>query len=217
MRGVTAVFGAAPAALVIVGFLGALFAGYLLGLLTWYAVQRMRDQPRVPLRAATYLILVILCAGLFGVSISGLGAAGLFRDHEPAAGKQRLGRLRCEKIAAGRARATFTPSEPLAGAPETYEIEGETCALSIALVRLRALPAALGASTTLSRVERVGPVERPRRNPPWLTPGASSRPRPLDLVVSEVRYPSLSLPAVTAGSQDLVISSDGPALEKRND
>jgi hypothetical protein len=71
--------------------------------------------------------------------------------------------------------------------------------------------------TRLSRIEGVGSqagaLERPRVNPEWLTPRASPRLAPINLLVHDARQTSLSVP-VGGERFYLLASPSGPALEK---
>jgi len=187
--------------------------------LAWRALRRLFNSPRVPLGAATYVILTALCGGLLTVGGAAYGISRLLRDHARLEGRVRLAELRCEKAAPGRVRITFAPWGSSAPAPErTEQIEsaGSDCRVSADLVRLRALPSRLGVSA-LVRVSRVGESNRPTLNPEWLQPSHASASLgrwPLALVVRDSQTSSVAAPADSRATYHLVASPEGLVLEK---
>jgi hypothetical protein len=192
-------------------------AGLVLFLwLAWRALRRMVNSPRVPLGAATYVILTALCGGLLTVGGAAYGISRLLRDHARLDGRVRLAELRCEKTAPGRVRITFAPwgtSAPSPDRSEQIESNGSDCRVSADLVRLRALPSRLGVSA-LVRVSRVGESTVPAQNPEWLQPGHAVPAWPLALVVRDSQTSSVAALPDARAVYHLVASPDGLVLEK---
>ncbi|HEY2901562.1 MAG TPA: hypothetical protein VGL59_13355 [Polyangia bacterium] len=218
----------APARLTIGALIGGSLALMLAAVLGWHALRRLFSVPRVPRPPATYVALVILWAAMVAVSGASVAVALLLRDHQAVDGRTRLAELRCQAVAPGRVQMELTtpsphPTDQPTG-PERYEIQGDACVVSVVLVDLRSGLQILG-PTRLSRIEVIGsqagaPAEtiartigRPRVNPGWLTPHASERMVPINLLVNDTRQTSLSVPA-DGEPFYLVASPSGPALEK---
>ncbi|HXI60172.1 MAG TPA: hypothetical protein VNO55_29110 [Polyangia bacterium] len=213
-----------PSRLIIGALVGAAVAVLLAAVLGWHALRRLFGVPRVPRPRATYMALVTLWAGMLALSGAAVVMALLLRDHQAVDGRTRLAELRCQAVGPGRVQmeltttpssATDQPSAP-ALAPERYEIQGDACVVSVMQIDLRSGLGILG-PTRLSRIEGVGSqtgaLERPRVNPEWLTPRASQRLAPINLLVHDARQTSLSVPA--GGERFYLLASpSGPALEK---
>jgi hypothetical protein len=180
------------------------------------ALRRLFDRPRVPLGAATYVILTALCGGLLTVGGVAYGIARLLRDHARLEGRVRLAELRCEKGAPGRVRITFAPVDATVQPerqPEQFDTVGSACLVSVDLVRMRALPSRLGVSA-LVRVTRVGEANRPTQNPEWLRPGSPEAPWAMGLVVRESQAASVAAAPDAGTVYQLVASPEGLVLEK---
>jgi hypothetical protein len=187
-----------------------------LGLFLWLAsrgLARLFDRPRVPLGAATYIILVGLCGGLLTVGGAAYGIARLLRDHARLEGRVRLAELRCEKSSPGHVRITFAPTNPGSSAPERIDSVGSSCLVSADLVRLRALPSRLGVKT-LVRVTRVGEAERPSQNPVWLSTASTAPQWPMSLMIRDAQTTSVAATPDARAVYQVVASPEGLVLEK---
>jgi hypothetical protein len=200
-----------PYLLVLVGGAAGL-AGLMLFLwLAGRALRRLFDRPRVPLGAATYVIVTAVCGSLLTVGGVAYGITRLLRDHARLEGRVRLAELRCEQAAPGHVRITFSPVDPAFQA-ERFDSVGSSCLVSADLVRMRALPSRLGVRAMV-RVTRVGEASRPTQNPEWLRPGSPVAPWAMGLMVRDAQAASVAAPP-DAGVYHLVASPEGLALEK---
>jgi hypothetical protein len=201
-----------PYLLIAVGGVAGL-AGLVLFLwLASRALARLFDRPRVPLGAATYVILTAMCGGLLTVGGVAYGIVRLLRDHARLDGRVHLAELRCEQGAPGRVRITFSPNG-VTNPPQSFDSAGSACLVSADLVRMRALPSRLGVPAMV-RVTRVGEASPPTHNPDWLRPGSPTAPWALGLVVRESQAASVAAAPDAAAVYQLVASPDGLVLEK---
>lgn len=201
-----------PYLLIAVGGVAGL-AGLILFLwLFLRALGRLFDRPRVPLGAATYAVMTVLCAGLLGLGAVAYGITQLLRDHARLEGRVRLAELRCETAAPGYVRITFSPVDGKVP-PQRIDSPGTACVVSADLVRMRALPSRLGVSAMV-RVTRVGEASPPLQNPEWLRPGNTAAPWPLGLVVRGSHAASVAAAPDARAVYQVVASPEGLTLEK---
>jgi hypothetical protein len=201
-----------PSLLIAVGGVAGLVGAILFLWLASRALGRLFDRPRVPLRAATYVVLTGLCGALLTVGGVAYGIVRLLRDHARLEGRVRLAELRCEKGAPGHVRITFSPVDTTVQ-PESIDSVGSACLVSADLVRMRALPSRLGVSA-LVRVTRVGEASRPTHNPEWLRPGSPQAPWAMGLVVRDSQAASVAAAPDAKTVYQVVASPEGLVLEK---
>jgi hypothetical protein len=128
------------------------------------------DRPRVPRPGTTYAAFAILVAVVGTLAALLYGLRGLYLDYANIGAPTRLGELRCEPLAGGKVRTTFTPAE-IGAAPETVEEAGSSCQIELDLVRMRGYPSTgpIGLGS-LARVSAVGHRPRPATAPLQLLP-----------------------------------------------
>jgi hypothetical protein len=179
------------------------------GVLAWHGLRRLMDVPRVPRPRAMYLALI----GMWGLAATACAATAiavlLLRDHQRLDGRTQIGEVRCERTQPGHVRMQVKAAASPSGSPESYDIAGDTCMVSVREVELRPGLQALGVGT-LARVDGVGSVTRPAANPSWLTPATAARSRLLGLVVRRTEAVSVVVPADSR--QHAVVAAPGRAV-----
>jgi hypothetical protein len=207
-------FGQMPPRLIAEAIIGAALV-VLLGIgLAWHAVRRLGGIPRVPRTRASYLLVTALWAGLLLALGTATAIVFLLRDFQVVEGRTRLAELRCRAIAPGHLQAELTTRR--SSGPERYEMEGDSCEISVIQVSLRPGLRAFGVRE-LSRVDGVGPLERPRANPDWLDPQTSrGRRHAIDLLVRATRRAIVAVPVGAGERFYLVAAPNGPELERES-
>jgi hypothetical protein len=148
------------------GAVAALLLLWVLGRALWGLV----DRPRVPRPGTTYAAFLVLVALLVTVGALFYGLRGLYLDHANIGGPTRLGELRCEALAGGKVRTTFTPL--VTGmAPGSVEEAASSCRIELDLIRMRGYPSTgpIGLGS-LVRISAVGHEPRPLSALPQLGP-----------------------------------------------
>jgi hypothetical protein len=208
----TVLFHQAPARLIVGVIVVAGFFVLLSASLGWHALLRARGTPRVPLARTTYVLAAVVWAALIAALGMAVVIVFLLRDNRAIDGRTPLAELRCETVSPGHLRAELTTRT--SRAPEQYDLRGESCAVSVLEVNLRPSLRIFGVRE-LSRVEGMGPLERPRANPDWLTPHPSGQRRLLNLVVQGAHRTWVAVPP-SREKRTLVASPNGGQLELIN-
>ena len=190
------------------GITGTAVGGALLLLLAWHVLRRLLDIPRVPLRAGTYVFLVVACAALLAGGLGALGLAAALDDWESVPDRVPLAEVHCQKTGTG-ARLTFVALKPdgTRGAEEAETVDALPCDLAIA--RLQFIPA-LARLGQRQRVSRVGPRPRATATPPW-----RALPRPFGLVVAEAADHQLTVPPEDDHAYRVVSDGSGFRVERQ--
>jgi hypothetical protein len=168
---------------------------FLSCLLAWHALRRVLDIPRLPRPRGMYWALGLAWGALAVASTATAVAALLLRDHQRLDGRTEVGELRCEPTVNGRARVELrTAGSPLSAMPLRYDVDGQTCVVSVKEVELRPALRALGLGA-LARIDAVGSAAIPTTNPSWLTPAPAGRAGLLGLVVQRTHAVQIAVPA----------------------
>ena len=204
-----------PSLLILVGGVAGVVGAILFLWLASRALRRLFDRPRVPLGAATYVILTALCGACspWAASLTASpGCCAITPGWTDACGwPSSAARRGLPAACASPSPRSTPPSSP--SAPEQIDSVGSACLVSADLVRMRALPSRLGVSA-LVRVTRVGEASRPTQNPEWLRPGSPEAPWAMGLVVRESHAASVAAAPDAGTVYQLVASPDGLVLEK---
>jgi len=202
-----------PATLLATALVAMALLTFVSGVLGWHALRRAFDVPRVPRPRAMYFALALAWGLLLTASAATAMSALLLRDHDRVDGPTAIGELACQPTTQGHSRVEVnTTGRSRLGNPETYEVAGDSCTVSVKEVDFRPGLRPLGLRA-LARVDGVGSVVRPGVNPLWLTPRAAARPGLLGLVVGQTRTFRMTIPAgsnqrfvvVAAPGQDPVL------------
>jgi hypothetical protein len=206
-----ALFHRAPTPLIAGALLGSVLMLLVSATLFWHWIRRRLNITYVPRVREVYVALGIAWGALATCCVSMLMAVMLLRDHSRIDARTELAEVRCEPAGPGRVRAEVT----FAGAaPESYDIEGSACVLSVTELEMRTALQALGMGT-LARVDKVGSSPRVMINPVWLAPNASTvSGLLLALAVRYSRVIPVTLPA-DAQHRFVLVAAPGrdPVLE----
>jgi hypothetical protein len=213
---VLAIVNQAPSKLIAGAIVGGSLALLLAVVLGWHALRWLFGVPRVPRPRSTYVVLVALWAAMVAVSGAAVVVGLLLRDHQAVDSRTRLAELRCQTVTPDRVAVELTTLPGGVARSERYEMQGDSCAVSVVLVNLRPSLRLLG-PTWLSRIAEVGSpagsLVRAHVNPDWLTPPAAGRIRPLDLLIHDTQKTTLAVPA--GGARFFLLASpEGASLEK---
>ena len=147
-----------------------------LGFLLWFvgqAVAKVIDvvasRQRIPRARTTYLVFAILCGAFLILASASVSAARLLHSHTRVTGPTRLGEVRCDSLAKGNVRTTFSAAPPTTPVIETAEEPAASCRIEVAVVTLRGLPARFGIGS-LARITQIGNKSVPSNDPEWWTP-----------------------------------------------
>jgi hypothetical protein len=170
-----------PSSLFVLALIAVGIAALLLLWLIGRGLGGLVDRPRVPRPGTTYVAFLVLIAVLGVLAGLTYGLRGLYLDYANIGGPSRLGELRCESLAGGKVRTTFTPAV-VGAASETAEEAGSSCRIELDMIRMRGYPSTgpIGLGS-LARVSAVGHQPRPLTGPPQLGPDRL----PLSLLVRQ--------------------------------
>jgi hypothetical protein len=151
-----------------------LVAGVIgLGFIVWFLtrglgalIDGVAGRPRIPRARTTYTIFTGLCVFSFALAITSMNLARLIHTHARIYQPTRIGDLRCEPVAGGKVRTTFSTVSPHPTASESVAEVGSNCRIEASVVTMRGLPARLGVPAIL-RVTQVGHREMPLEEPSW--------------------------------------------------
>ncbi len=184
----------APAKLIAASVVTALITVVLSAILAWHGMRRALDMPRIPRPQGMYWALALG----WGIAATGCLAtvmtAVLLRDHTRVDGLTAIGKVRCEVTGKGRVRLEVDTGPALLAGREQYDLDGDTCQVSVRQIELRPGLQVLGVPA-LARVDGVGPTTRPGMNPTWLRPQTPLGDRVLELVVRQTRAMPIVVPA----------------------
>ena len=183
----------------------------LTALLTWHAVRRVFDVPRVPRPPAMYVVLGGCWLALVLACTSAIGAIALLRDYRSVDRPTPLAQLRCAAL--GDARVRLELQTGSSAAPEHYDVAGDSCIVWVDQVELRPGLQPFGIRA-LSRVESVGSVARPANNPDWLTPRPPSPRGFMSLVVRRAARIPIVVPRDAEARLVLSSSPAGPTIQQ---
>src|SRR5678815_1256904 len=157
----TGFFSQVPMKLLCAAVVGLAAAASLTVLFGWHGMRRALDVPRVPRPPAMYVVLGALWVALITIGSMSVVTMLLLRDHQRVDARTALADVRCDAVSPGRVRAELRTS--LGVDPERYEFDGDACVVTVRQVELRPGLDLLGVRV-LSRIDSVGPVQRPTRS-----------------------------------------------------
>jgi hypothetical protein len=168
------------------------------------AIERLIDQPRLPRPGITHGVFLLLGAFFAAIALAAFGTNRLLLDHARLRAPMRLGHLRCEPLADGRVRATFTPEVLSEGhavyndsaPPQISEDAGASCRIRADVITMRPLARRI-AGPYLARTAAVGQTERNRRASDLWRP--ETKKFPISLLVREVARVQADAPADPVG------------------
>jgi hypothetical protein len=199
-----------PAKLLFGAVFAVLFGAALTLILGWHGLRRLFGIPRIPRPPALYLVLSTLWVAFVAAACGSIGMILLLRDHQRVEGRTELAEVRCDASGPDHLQAQLLTSR--SAAPERYDLQGDACVVWVRQVELRPGFAALGVRA-LSRIDRVGPLDRPNATPEWLTPRRFLGRRLTDLVVRRTEAVPVTVPAGAQKRMVVVSSPGGPTLE----
>jgi len=200
-----------PGKLLGIAVFGVALLAALTVFLSWHALRRVFDVPRVPRPPAMYVALGAVWLALATACAGAIGAIVLLRDYRDVDYPTDLAEVRCAAVDQGRMRLDLRAASP--AGPESYQIEGDVCVVWVKQVELRPGLRRLGIHA-LSRVEGVGALVRPAANPYWLTPQPQGAGRLVNLMVRDTKTVAVPIPIGAPTRVVLMSSPTGPTLRQ---
>jgi hypothetical protein len=153
----------------VAGVIGVGFVVWFVARATGAVVDGIAGRPRIPRARTTYTIFATLCVVSFVVAIAAMNLGRLIHTHARVVDPVRIGDLRCEAVAGGLVRTTFSTVSPHPVASESVAEKSPTCRIEASVVTMRLVPAKLGVPT-IWRVTQVGHKDLPAEEPTWWNP-----------------------------------------------
>jgi hypothetical protein len=150
----------------VAGVIGLGFVIWLVGRAIGAIADGVAGRPRIPRARTTYTIFSALCLLSFVLAIASMNLARLIYTHARVGEATRIGDLRCEALADGLVRTTFSSVSPHPVASESVAEQAPSCRIEASVMTMRQLPARLGISAVL-RITQVGHKELPAEEPTW--------------------------------------------------